>query len=84
LNQPSMKKAKVASLDSPAIWIVRQCPETPKGQFTAEICYLTQGQIIVPGWWWLEPWNGFHDFPETVGNEKSSQLTNSLHHFSEG
>ena len=40
--------AKVASLDSPtpAIWIVRQCPETPKGQFSAEICYLTQGQII--------------------------------------
>jgi len=25
-----------------------------------------------------------YDFPETVGNGKSSQLTNSLHHFSEG
>ena len=21
----------------------------------------------VSGWWWLEPWNGFQDFPETVG-----------------
>ena len=26
----------------------------------------------------------FYDFPETVGNDSSSQLTNSLHHFSEG
>ena len=25
-----------------------------------------------------------YDFPETVGNEKSSQLTSELHHFSEG
>ena len=37
----------------------------------------------ITGWWFgtME----FHDFPETVGNGmSSSQLTNSLHHFSEG
>ena len=40
--------------------------------------------LIITSWWWLEPRN-FHDFPETVGNfHLKSQLTNSLHHFSEG
>ena len=35
---------------------------------------------------WLVVWNhGMDsDFPETVGNFHPSQLTNSLHHFSEG
>ena len=33
------------------------------------------------GWWWLE--HGFYDFPY-LGGLSSSQLTNSLHHFSEG
>ena len=37
---------------------------------------------IIAGWWWLEPWN-FMTFHSSLGMP-SPQLTNSLHHFSEG
>ena len=40
------------------------------------------GKKYISGWWFgtME----FYDFWEIVGNGKSSQLTNSVHHFSEG
>ena len=41
-------------------------------------CDLKHCYVMLPrytDWWWLEPWNGKNDFPETVGNGKSSQLT---------
>ena len=42
---------------------------------------LVNGELLVTGWWWLEPWN-FMTFQKQLG--MSSQLTNTLHHFSEG
>ena len=57
-------------------------PEDPKHffpqhgpDFFREL-HLAKQNLSTQSWCWLEPWSMDYDFPETLGNGKSSKLTN--------